>query len=92
MIKAAEATGTLEETLEDMSNYYTEIDKTRKQMISAMTYPSIITVFALAVVTFIMIYVIPKFVGIYDSMDGVEIPALTKFIMNTSDFVKKNIW
>jgi type IV pilus assembly protein PilC len=39
-----------------------------------------------------MIYVIPKFVGIYDSMDGVEIPALTKFIMNTSDFVKKNIW
>ena len=39
-----------------------------------------------------MIYVIPKFVGIYDSMDGVEIPALTRFIMNVSDFTRKNIW
>lgn len=92
MVKSSEMTGELPEVLDDMADYYTETEKTRKQMITAMMYPSIVFVFAISVLTFIMIYVIPKFVGIYDSMDGVEIPALTKFIMNTSDFVKKNIW
>ena len=92
MVRSSEMTGELPEVLDDMSDYYTETEKTRKQMITAMMYPSIVFIFALSVLTFIMIYVIPKFVGIYDSMDGVEIPALTKFIMNTSDFVRKNIW
>ena len=39
MIKAAEATGELEATLDDMANYYTEMENTRKQMISAISYP-----------------------------------------------------
>lgn len=90
MIKAAEATGTLEETLEDMSNYYTEIDKTRKQMISAMTYPSIITVFALAVVTFIMIYVIPQFTDLYSQSDA-ELNGLTAAIIVISEWLQSNI-
>ena len=91
MVKSSEMTGELPEVLDDMADYYTEIEKTRKQMITAMMYPSIVFVFAISVLTFIMIYVIPKFVDIYDSMDGVEIPAITKFIMNTSYFVKSNI-
>lgn len=91
MVKSSEMTGELPEVLDDMEDYYTEIEKTRKQMITAMMYPSIVFVFAISVLTFIMLYVIPKFVGIYDSMDGVEIPALTKFIINVSDFTKKNI-
>ncbi len=92
MVKSSEMTGELPEVLDDMADYYTEVEKTRKQMITAMMYPSMVFVFAISVLTFIMIYVIPKFVGIYDSMDGVEIPAITQFIMDTSNFVKKNIW
>lgn len=91
MIKAAEATGTLIETLEDMTNYYTEIDKTRKQMISAMTYPSIIMIFAIGVITFILIFVIPEFVGIYESADA-EITGLTAFVINASTFMADNIF
>ena len=91
MVKSSEMTGELPEVLDDMSDYYTETEKTRKQMITAMMYPSIVFVFAIGVLTFIMLYVIPKFVDIYDSMDGVEIPKITKFIMNTSYFLKKNI-
>jgi len=90
MIKAAEATGTLEETLEDMANYYTEIDKTRKQMISAMTYPSIITVFALGVVTFIMVWVIPEFTEIYSESDA-EMNGLTALIINISEWLQNNL-
>ncbi len=90
MIKAAEATGTLIETLEDMTEYYTEVDKTKKQMISAMTYPSIIMIFAIGVITFILIYVIPEFVGIYEQADA-EITGLTAFIINLSNFLGENI-
>ena len=36
-----------------MANYYEEIEKTRKQMVSALTYPTVIMIFSLAVVTFI---------------------------------------
>lgn len=47
MIKAGEASGTMQETLDDMAKYYTEVNNTRKEMISALTYPAIITVFLL---------------------------------------------
>lgn len=91
MVKSSEMTGELPEVLDDMADYYTESEKTRKQMITAMMYPSIVFIFAISVLTFIMIYVIPKFVDIYDSMEGIDIPGITKFIMNVSAFVKNNI-
>lgn len=92
MVKSSEMTGELPEVLDDMADYYTEVEKTRKQMITAMMYPSIVFVFAITVLSFIMIYVIPKFVGIYDSMEGVEIPGITQFILDLSNFFRNNIW
>lgn len=89
MLKAAEASGTLIETLDDMASYYTEIDKTRKQMISAITYPAIITVFAIGVVIFILVYVIPQFTDIYTQSD-LKITGMTKVIIDVSNFLKNN--
>lgn len=89
MIRASELIGDIEGTLDDMANYYDEIESTRKDMISAMTYPSIILVFSLAIVTFILTYVVPKFVDVYDSA-GVELNPLTTFILNLSDFIRDN--
>ncbi len=91
MVKAAEASGTLIETLEDMGNYYTEIDETKKQMKSAMTYPIIVSVFAAGVITFILIYIIPQFVDIYEQND-IELNSLTAFIINFSNFLQTNIF
>ncbi len=90
MLKAAEATGELQETLDDMANYYDEIEKTRKQMISAMTYPSVIMIFSLAVVVFIMLYIIPQFTDIYESA-GAEITGITLFVLNLSIFLQNNL-
>lgn len=90
MIKAAEATGELEATLTDMSIYYEELEKTKKQMISAITYPTVIMFFAIAVITFILLYVIPEFVKIYQQSE-VEITGLTLVIIHLSDFLKNNI-
>lgn len=90
MIKAAEATGTLQETLEDMALYYTEVDNTRKEMKSALTYPAVITIFAVVVVTFIIIYVVPQFTKIYTTSD-IEITGITAFIIKLSDFLSQNL-
>ena len=88
MIKAAEASGTLVETLDDMSSYYTEINETHKQMISAMTYPSIITIFAIGVVIFILLYVVPQFTDIY-AQNGTEITGITKIVVDASNFLQR---
>lgn len=91
MIKAAEATGELEETLTDMANYYSDIEKTRKQMMSAITYPTVIMVFAIAVITFVLLYVIPQFVKIYEESNA-KLNGLTLFLIHFSNFLKTNIW
>ncbi|MDD2181402.1 MAG: type II secretion system F family protein [Bacilli bacterium] len=91
MVKAAELTGQLPETLDDMAEYYTETEKTRKQMITAMIYPSAVLVLSIAVITFILLFVIPRFVGIYENIDANEIPKFTQAVISFSDFLKHNI-
>lgn len=91
MIKASEMTGELPEALDDMADYFTETDKTRKQMITAMMYPSIIFVISIAAVTFIMVFVVPQFVEIYDSMDNARLPWITQLVINISDFLESNL-
>ncbi len=88
MIKAAEASGTLIETLDDMANYYSEIYETRKQMISAMTYPAIVFVFSIGVIIFILVYVVPQFTEIYAENDA-PIAGITKIVINASTFIKE---
>ncbi len=90
MLKAAEATGTLQETLDDMVRYYTEVNSTRKEMRSALIYPAVITVFATGVVTFIIVYVVPQFTQIYTT-NGLEIKGLTGLVIKMSDFLQHNI-
>ncbi len=89
MLKAAEATGDLQSTLDDMANYYSEIDKTKKDMISAMTYPAIISVFAVGIVIFIMLFIMPEFEGIYESM-GAPVTGITLLVLNLSENLQAN--
>lgn len=88
MIKTAEMTGELPDTLDDMANYYEASEKTRKQMISAMTYPSIVFIMSVAIITFIMIFVIPQFVDIYNDINA-TIPGITLFVISASNFLGK---
>ena len=92
MVKTAEMTGELPEVLDDQAEYYTQVEKIRKQMISAMLYPAIVLTASIGVATFIMLYVVPKFVEIYDSMDSTKIPQFTLIVLAISDFMKKYIF
>ena len=91
MIKTAEMTGGITESLDDMALYFGEIDETKRQMVSILTYPTIVFAFTIAVVMFIMIYVIPKFVEIYSTMDATKIPDFTKFVIGVSKFLQNNL-
>lgn len=90
MLKTSELTGNLTENLDDMAEYYRTSDENRKQIINAMIYPSVILVVSIAILTFIMLYVVPQFVGIYDQL-GSDLPGITKAIINVSNFVSNNI-
>lgn len=90
MIKAAEKMGDIETTLDEMSDYYTDIEKNKKAIIGAITYPAIILVFSIIVVTFILLKIIPQFVNIYDGL-GIKLNSFTQVIIDVSTFLK-NYW
>lgn len=89
MVKAAEMIGELPETLDDMASYFDEMEKTKKQMVTALTYPVIIFVLAIFAIGFIMIYIVPQFVTIYEDMDNAELPWITVAVLALSNFLKK---
>ena len=90
MIKAAELIGDLEGTLDEMSHYYDEKEITRKQMIGALTYPSIILVLTVVILSFMMMWIIPQFKNVYESM-GSEMTGITLFLLNAGVFLKDNL-
>ena len=90
MLKTSELTGNLTEVLDDMAAYYKTADSNRKQIISALTYPSVVLVIAVVVLTFLLIFIVPKFEGIFQQL-GSELPSITVFLINLSGFVQRNI-
>jgi len=90
MVKTSELTGNLTGVLDDMASYYKSTEENRKQIISAMTYPSVIFVFAIVVCTFIILNIVPSFVSMYDEA-GSDLPVITVIIINISDFLQVNI-
>ena len=89
MVKTSELTGDLTSVLDDMAEYYTSKEETKKTMISAMTYPVIVIIIAICVVVFILTSIVPKFVDMYSANDA-KIPALTQAIMNISNFLTQH--
>lgn len=86
MLKTSEMTGDLTGVLDDMAAYYKQQDTNRKQIINAMTYPSVLMIFATCVLTFVLTYVVPTFTSMYTSA-GADLPSITKAIMGISDFI-----
>ena len=90
MLKTSELTGNLTGVLDDMADYYKTSYENRKQIISAMTYPAVIFIIAIVVLFYIMIYVVPQFDDMYSQI-GSDLPPITVFIVNISDFLTENL-
>ncbi|MBR3161256.1 MAG: type II secretion system F family protein [Bacilli bacterium] len=90
MIKTSELTGNLTGVLDDMADYYKTKYENRKQIISAMTYPSVIFVVAIVVLVYIILYVVPEFTDMYSQI-GSDLPTITVIIIKLSDFLAANL-
>lgn len=91
MIRAGEMTGNLDETLERMADYFEKQHSLKKKIQSTLSYPGVLTVLIIGVVIFMLVYIIPQFTEIYDSLGG-ELPAMTKMILAMSEFMQKMWW
>lgn len=90
-IKIGEETGTLAQVIEQLGSFFSRKNQQRRNLISALTYPIIILSTAVLVVLFMLHYVVPMFQDIFEQQ-GVELPAITKFIISCSEFLKQNGW
>ncbi len=88
MVKTSELTGDLPSILDDMADYYTSMDQTKKQMKSAMTYPIIVLALAFGVLIFMLTYLVPQFSAMFEE-NGAELPALTQAVLDVSHFIQE---
>lgn len=91
MVRAGEIGGVMEIVLIRLAEFQEKAQKIRGKVKSAMVYPVVVLFMAVAILAFLMIFIIPKFKEIFDDLlEGQELPGLTKFVMACSDAVRTN--
>lgn len=86
-IKAGEESGHLEQVLSRLADSIELQEKLNKKIKSAMIYPTLMVVMSIAIVFFLMMFVVPKVVSVFDNMSQ-ELPPLTQGLLTVSDFVQ----
>lgn len=90
MIESGEVSGNLDEMMLRMSTHFEKDAKIAGKVKSAMIYPAVLSVVAVAAIMIIMVVVMPTFIEMFAS-SGVELPMATKLLMGVSGFLSKNI-
>lgn len=88
MIDAGERSGNLDIILKRMSEYYEKETKIRGKIKSAMIYPIVLGVVAIIAITFILTFVMPTFVQMFEE-NNVDLPMSTKMVLETSKVLGK---
>ena len=83
MVKASEASGRMAEMLNVLAGYLNFESETRKRIKGALTYPFIMALMAVAATGTLMFFVLPRFMGIYESK-GAALPRLTQVLVSFS--------
>jgi type IV pilus assembly protein PilC len=86
MVRAGEAGGVLEQSLERVAEQLEKDDSLRRQVKSAMAYPTVVLSFALCVLLGLIAFIVPVFVGVFKDFGG-ELPMITKLTVNMSKLV-----
>ncbi len=90
LVRAGEVSGNLDGILERVAAYFEKQAALRGKIRSAMTYPVVVLVIALAVTYFLLTGIVPQFAGILDQLGG-ELPLLTRILVGISDYLQ-NFW
>jgi len=86
MVKAGEAGGALEVILQRLAEFKERAQSLKRKVQGAMIYPVAVITVATAIVTFIMIWIIPKFKAIFEGFE-IKLPAITEYLIAASDFI-----
>ena len=89
LVAASEEGGFMHEVLHQLLALDEKREELRKTMVSALSYPVFLLVFALAVVVFVLVVVFPKFADLFSQL-GDELPATTRFLMASSNVIKEH--
>jgi type IV pilus assembly protein PilC len=85
MVKAGEAGGALEVILKRLADFKEKAQSLKRKITGAMVYPVVVILTAVAILTFIMLYIIPKFEKIFKDFN-MQLPTLTRVLMATSNW------
>lgn len=91
MVSAGEKSGHLGPVLERLADYVENRQQIKSKLTQAMVYPIVLTVAAVAIVSFLLATVVPDIVGQFLST-GAELPGMTKVLLAASDFVTNWGW
>ncbi|MFW2404112.1 MAG: type II secretion system inner membrane protein GspF [Gammaproteobacteria bacterium] len=86
-VAAGEQSGHLDAVLERLADYTESRQELRQKVMNAMIYPIVLTVLALGIVSLMLVYVVPKVVGVFANT-GQELPTLTTALIFLSDFLR----
>ena len=86
MIKAGETSGYLGPVLDQLADYTERSQETGQKLKSAMIYPLVMVVVAIAVVTLLMVKVVPQLVGLFER-NKQDLPAITEVLIASSNFM-----
>jgi type IV pilus assembly protein PilC len=91
MVKAGEVGGVLEVVLARLAEFQEKAQKIKNKVVAAMVYPMIVMVMAIAIMSFLLVFIVPKFEAIFHDMLGDKpLPTITLFVIGVSNFVKNH--
>ena len=90
-VGAGERIGRLEEVLERLAEHFEKSQTLRQQVRAALAYPMVLTVFSLAIISLMLVYVVPQVIPVFAD-SGVELPLLTRILIAVSDFARSYGW
>ena len=91
-VAAGEQTGHLDAVLERLAEYAEKRQALQQKLSVAMIYPIVLVLMAFGIITAMLVYVVPRVVGVFDNV-GAELPTLTKVLIASSDFLTSNwLW
>ena len=86
-VAAGEQSGHLDTVLERLADYTEARQELRQKVQQAMIYPAVLIVLAFGIVTLMLVYVVPKVVGVFTD-SGRELPAMTRVLIGVSEFLQ----
>lgn len=90
MVESGEISGNLDTMLLRMSIHYEKETKLNNKIKSAMTYPAVLSMVAIGSVIFIMTFVMPTFIEMFE-VEGVKLPLSTKILLAISGFLSNHL-